>query len=131
MEQVFQAYVKEVKYEGKSVFLSSHILSEVEKLCDRVSIIRQGKIIETGTLNELRHLTSTNIVVNTKEPIQGLEAFAQVKDLREENHGTAFNVSTESVGEVVEYLTKFGIQNLEAAPPTLEELFMSHYKEEV
>lgn len=130
MEQVFQSYVKEVKDQGKSVFLSSHILSEVEKLCDRVSIIRQGKIIETGTLNELRHLTRTNIVVNTARPLEGLETFADIKDLRVENHGTSFSVGTEHLGVVIAHLTTFGIENLESAPPRLEELFMSHYKEE-
>lgn len=130
MEQVFQSYVKEVKDQGKSVFLSSHILSEVEKLCDRVSIIRQGKIIETGTLNELRHLTRTNIVVNTARPLEGLETFADIKDLRVENHGTSFSVGTEHLGDVIAHLTTFGIENLESAPPRLEELFMSHYKEE-
>ena len=73
MEKVFQECVMEAKKEGKSVLLSSHILSEVEKLCDRVSIIRQGKIIESGTLEDLRHLTRTSMVLETKEPIKGLK----------------------------------------------------------
>ncbi|PIB65045.1 ABC transporter ATP-binding protein, partial [Pseudomonas sp. 2995-1] len=66
MERVFQEYVGRVKAEGKTVLLSSHILSEVERLCDRVGIIRGGEIIESGTLDELRHLTRTGILVKTK-----------------------------------------------------------------
>src|SRR5699024_5998354 len=72
MENIYQQCVLEAKYEGKSILLSSHILSEVEKLCDRVGIIRQGKIIETGTLDELRHLTRTNLTIQTKEKITSL-----------------------------------------------------------
>ncbi len=82
MERVFQKCIREAKEEGKSVFLSSHILSEVERLCDRVSIIRQGKIIETGTMEELRHLTRTNIAVQTARPIESLDSVAGVHDLK-------------------------------------------------
>src|SRR5690606_28902033 len=81
MEQVFQACVLEAKNAGKSILLSSHILSEVEKLCDRVGIIRQGKIIETGTLNELRHLTRTNLLVETKNRVKDLNDFSGVHEL--------------------------------------------------
>src|SRR5699024_11140244 len=73
MERMFQEKVLEVKQAGKSVLLSSHILSEVEKLCDRIGIIREGEIIETGTLAQMRHLTRTNLLVQTKKPLEGLQ----------------------------------------------------------
>lgn len=128
MERVFQEYIAEVKEQGKSVLLSSHILSEVERLCDRVSIIRQGKIIETGTLQELRHLTRTNIVVETTQPIPGLSEIEGVHDLRETERGLTFQVDTEELGNVIKYISQFDIVSLESAPPTLEDLFLHHYE---
>jgi ABC-2 type transport system ATP-binding protein len=81
MEKVFQECVMDVKRQGKSVLLSSHILSEVEKLCDRVSIIRQGKIIESGSLSELRHLTRTQMLVDTKMPLTGLNELKGIHEI--------------------------------------------------
>src|SRR5690606_330807 len=95
MEQVFQQCVMDVKSRGKSVLLSSHILSEVEKLCDRVGIIRQGKIIETGTLNELRHLTRTQILVETKQTISSLHELKGVHEIKATEQGLSFQVDTE------------------------------------
>lgn len=129
MEEVFQACVLEVKKEGKSVFLSSHILSEVEKLCDRVSIIRQGKIIETGTLAELRHLTRTDVTVKTARPIEGLESDPNIHELRREPSGISFSVDTEALGAVIATISQYDIEGLQCMPPTLEQLFMSHYAE--
>jgi len=128
MEQVFQQCVQEVKEQGKSVFLSSHILQEVERLCDRVSIIREGEVIETGTLQELRHLTRTSVSVQTQRPITGIHAWPGVHDVLQEASGTMFSVDTELLGQTLGYLWHFGIVALECTPPTLEQLFMRHYE---
>ena len=128
MEIVFQECVREVKAAGKSVFLSSHILSEVEKLCDRVSIIRQGKIIESGSLRELRHLTRTRVRVETARPIQNLSQVPGVHDVEAFERGAAFQVDSERLGEVLRYISDFDVVALESAPPTLEELFIHHFR---
>ncbi|MGN7175071.1 ABC transporter ATP-binding protein [Paenibacillus sp. FSL R5-0490] len=130
MEKVFQECVLDVKRQGKSVLLSSHILSEVEKLCDRVSIIRQGKIIESGTLSELRHLTRTQMLVDTKLPITGLNELNGIHDIEESEHGMTFQVDTTEIDAVIKHISPFGISRLESAPPTLEDLFMRHYEGE-
>ena len=128
MEKVFQECVLEVKNAGKAVFLSSHILQEVERLCDKVSIIRDGRIIETGTMTELRHLTRTSVTVETERPVEGLETKPGVHNVRKENNDLAFAVDTKEINGVMAFLTGFGIIRLESSPPTLEELFMSHYE---
>ncbi|WP_019153499.1 ABC transporter ATP-binding protein [Robertmurraya massiliosenegalensis] len=128
MEKVFQECVMEVKRLGKSVLLSSHILSEVEKLCDRVSIIRQGKIIESGTLAELRHLTRTQILVETKDPITGLADLEGVHEVEDTELGVSFQVDSDKMDLVIKHISPFGIVKLESAPPTLEDLFMRHYE---
>lgn len=128
MERVFQECVLEAKKEGKSVLLSSHILSEVEKLCDRVGIIRQGKIIESGTLNDLRHLTRMNLTVQTKNPIPSLNEIEGVYHIEKKGQTLSFQVDSEKMDEVIRYISQFGINRLESTPPTLEELFMHHYQ---
>jgi len=128
MEHVFQECVLEQKNKGKGVFLSSHIMSEVERLCDRVGIIREGEVVQVGTLDELRHLTRYTMTVITERPIEGLARLPGVFDLREEPHGLCFSVDTEKMGAVIHYINQFGIKKLDSTPPTLEELFMQHYK---
>ncbi|NMB00621.1 MAG: ABC transporter ATP-binding protein [Firmicutes bacterium] len=130
MELVFQECVGEIKAAGKSVLLSSHILSEVEKLCDRVSIIRQGQIIESGTLKELRHLTRTQVRVETAQPIPNLEDVPGVHDLEKYEGGMTFHVDGAHMGEVMKYVSNYNILTLEVAPPTLEDLFIHHYQGE-
>lgn len=128
MEQVFQECVMEAKQAGKSVLLSSHILSEVEKLCDRVGIIRQGEIIESGTLSELRHLTRTNLVVETKEPITSLHELKGIYNIEKKDKTVSFQVDSEELDTVIKHISQFGMMKLESAPPTLEDLFMRYYK---
>lgn len=128
MEQVFQECVLEEKKKGKSILLSSHILSEVERLCDKVSIIRQGKIIEAGSLYDLRHLTRTNILLETKQRIQSLNEMKGVHGIEENNNSISFQVDTEEIGNVIKYVSQFEIIKFESASPTLEDLFMRHYK---
>ncbi|MBS4219843.1 ABC transporter ATP-binding protein [Bacillus sp. FJAT-49711] len=128
MEKVFQECVMDAKKAGKSVLLSSHILSEVEKLCDRVGIIREGKIIESGSLNELRHLTRLNLVVETKQPITALQELKGVHDIKRKEQSLSFQVDSEELDTVMIYISQFGIVRLESTPPTLEDLFMRHYE---
>ncbi|PPA69308.1 ABC transporter ATP-binding protein [Jeotgalibacillus proteolyticus] len=130
MEKVFQQCVLDAKAEGKSVLLSSHILSEVERLCDRVGIIRQGEIIESGTLNELRHLTRTHLLIETKEPITDLESFKGVYELeRKEDQTISFQIDSEELDGIIKHVSQYGLLKLESSPPTLEDLFMRHYEE--
>lgn len=128
MELVFQECVLDAKRAGKSVLLSSHILSEVEKLCDRVGIIRQGKIIETGSLRELRHLTRTNLLVETKQPIAFLRDLTGVFNVEKRGQALSFQIDTEELDTVIKYICQFGIVKLESTQPTLEDLFMRHYE---
>jgi len=129
MEKVFQNNIIQLAKEGKSILLSSHILSEVEKLCDKVSIIREGKIIETGILSEMKHLTRMQIVVKTQKKLKGLSESPYIHDYRETPTGTSFSINSKYIGDIIAYLTPFGITDLQCLPPTLEELFMSHYSE--
>ena len=128
MEKVFQECVMNIKREGKSILLSSHILSEVEKLCDKVSIIREGKIIESGTLDELRHLTRTSINIETLKTVVGLEQLKGVHEIQKKEKGIMFQVDTEEIGNTIKYISQYDVVKLESAPPTLEDLFMRHYK---
>jgi len=127
MELVFQECVAKVKSEGKTVLLSSHILSEVETLCDRLSIIRNGKIIDTGTLRELRHLSRNNITVETEKPIPNLREVSGVFDVSENEGELTFHANSDVTGTVMSILANAGITRITVTPPTLEELFLSHY----
>jgi ABC-2 type transport system ATP-binding protein len=131
METVFRECVDEWRDEGRSVLLSSHILAEVEALCDRVTIIRAGKTVESGSLTELRHLTRTSIAVETVEPPGGLAALAGIHDLHVEDHRARFDVDTSQIDGAVRQLTRFGIRSLTSQPPTLEELFLRHYGDQI
>lgn len=128
MERVFQECVLEAKRAGKSVLLSSHILSEVERLCDKVAIIREGHIIETGTLTELQHLTRTILHVETKEPMDSLSDVIGVHDIEVKDLAYTLHVDSEKLDSVMRFISHHGIINLESAPPTLEDLFMRHYE---
>ena len=128
MEQVFQNCVLEQKNKGKGVFLSSHIMSEVERLCDRVGIIREGELVEVGTLDELRHLTRYTVQVVTERTIENLEQFDAVHDVVTEEQVVRFSVDTNKMGIVIDHINKYGIKKLDSTPPSLEELFMKHYK---
>ena len=130
MERIFQEYVMEAKGSGKSVLLSSHILSEVEKLCDQIGIIREGKIIETGSLSEMRHLTRTHLQIETKEPIPILHELKGVHNVEKKDATISLQVDTEQLEHVMKFVSKYGIVKLESAPPTLEDLFMRHYEGE-
>lgn len=131
MEAVFQEYIREVRDAGRTVLLSSHILAEAEALCDRVSIIRHGRTVQTGSLDELRHLTRTSISVETARPVTGLEALPGVHDVADQDGRLRFDVDTDRLDDVLRHLTTFGVRSLRSAPPTLEELFLRHYGDEL
>jgi ABC-2 type transport system ATP-binding protein len=127
MEAVFQQCIQEVRHEGRTVLLSSHILAEVEALCDRVSIIRLGRTVESGTLAELRHLTRTSISVETAQPITGIENLPGVHDAVLNSTHARFDVDTQHLDAVIRQLAGLGVRSLTSTPPTLEEMFLRHY----
>lgn len=127
MESVFQQCIHDVKRQGRTVLLSSHILAEVEALCDRVSIIRAGRTVESGTLSELRHLTRTSIGVETIEPPTGIDLMPGVHDLVVQDHHARFDVDTAHLDSVIRHLAPLGVRSMTSTPPTLEELFLRHY----
>ena len=131
MESLFQQSVREVKDAGRTVLLSSHILAEVEALADRVSIIRAGQIVESGTLAELRHLTRTSVAVETAQPLDGLDDLAGVHDLEVTDGRATFDVGTDHLDATMRFLSERGIRSLISQPPTLEELFLRHYAGEL
>jgi ABC-2 type transport system ATP-binding protein len=131
MEEVFRECIREERERGRTVLLSSHILAEVEALCDRVSIVRLGRTVETGTLAELRHLTRTSVAAELAGPPNGLTTLSGVHDLRVDGARVRCEVDTDRLDEVLRRLTEVGVRSLTSQPPTLEELFLRHYRDEV
>ena len=129
MEAVFRSAIEDVRREGRTVLLSSHILSEVEALADHVSIIRAGHTVETGALSDMRHLSRTSVdaVLADAPPVALLEGIAGIEDLTTDGSRVAFTVDTSRVGEVLARLGQHGIQSLTCQPPTLEQLFLKEY----
>lgn len=128
MEAQFREVVRADTSDGRTVLLSSHILSEVEHLCDRVSIIRAGRTVETGTLTGLRHLTRTQLDVELVVPVPADVATATgVHDAQVDGHRLTCQVDDGALGEVLARLAPLGIRSLASSPPTLEELFLRHY----
>jgi len=130
MEVVFQREIARVRDAGATVLLSSHILSEVEQLCDRISIIRAGRIVESGTLTELRHLTRTEVSF-TAADASTLAAIPGAHDLRVENGRTHLTVDSDAVAGVLPALGSLGVQGLRIEPPSLEDLFLRHYGDDL
>ncbi len=127
MEAVFQDVVNEAREQGRSVLLSSHILAQVEVLSDRLSIIRDGRIVETGTLSELRHMTRTTMEIETARPAGHLAELPGVHDFRTEGERTVFEVDGEQVEQMVSEISPLGVRSLVAHPPTLAQLLMRYY----
>jgi ABC-2 type transport system ATP-binding protein len=130
-ETVFRECIQEASQAGRTVLLSSHILAEVEALCDRVTIIRAGKTVETGSLTDLRHLTRTSIDVVSLQAPTGLAALEGVHNLHVDDHRARFDVDTSHLDEALRHLTRLGVRSLTSQPPTLEELFLRHYGDEI
>jgi ABC-2 type transport system ATP-binding protein len=131
MVTVFQDVVREVRAAGRTVLLSSHVLAEVEALCDRVSIIREGRIVESGTLTELRHLTRTTVRAETERPITGLADLPGIHGAEVDGATATFEVEPQHLDGALRHLTTFGVTALTSAPPTLEQLFLRHYGDEL
>ena len=129
MESVFRRQVDRVRADGATVLLSSHILSEVEELCDRVTIIRSGVTVETGTLTELRHLTRTSFTAVTAADVATVASLAGVHDARREGDRLQFDVDSDALPTVLSTLAGLGLEGLTVTPPSLEELFLRHYSE--
>ena len=128
MEAQFREVVRDGSADGRTVLLSSHILSEVEHLCDRVSIIRAGRTVETGSLAELRHLTRSQLDVELAVPVpDDLVTAPGVHDARVEGHRLVCQVDDGALDRVMARLAPLGIRALTSTPPTLEELFLRHY----
>jgi ABC-2 type transport system ATP-binding protein len=131
MEAVFQEIVREIKDEGRTVLLSSHILAEVEALCDRVSIIRLGRRVESGSLSDLRHLTRTTIIAEVESAADGLADQPGVHDLAVTDGRVSFDVDSDHLTAAVRRLTDLGLRAMTSHPPTLEQLFLRHYGDEL
>jgi ABC-2 type transport system ATP-binding protein len=129
MEAAFRACIEEERKNGRTVLLSSHILSEVEQLCDRVTIIRAGRSVETGTLSDLRHLTRTSIAAELNAPPpRGLDQLPGVHDMDINGNRIRCEVDSDELTGLLAQLTAVGVRSLTSQPPTLEELFLRHYK---
>jgi ABC-2 type transport system ATP-binding protein len=130
MEEVFRESIREELHHGRTVLLSSHILSEVEALCDRVSIIRRGRTVETGTLAELRHLTRTSVQAELASAPTGLDGLDGLHGLEVDGTRVRCEVDTDRLDELLGHLVQAGVRSLVSQPPTLEELFLRHYEVE-
>jgi ABC-2 type transport system ATP-binding protein len=131
MEAEFQEAVFELKDEGATILLSSHILAEAEALADRISIIRAGRVVQSGTLAELRHLTRTTVIAETDRPATQIAAVPGVHEPELHGNRVTFDVDSDHLDAAVTALAGLGVRSLAAHPPTLEELFLRQYGEEV
>ncbi|MFJ4036540.1 ATP-binding cassette domain-containing protein [Microbacterium sp. NPDC090007] len=129
MERVFQQELRRVRERGTAVLLSSHILSEVEQLCDRVSLVRAGRVVETGTLADLRHLTRTQVSFADTGAL--LPALPSAHGLERDHGRVRFTVDSEKVASVLPALAAARVTSLRVEPPTLEELFLRRYGERI
>jgi ABC-2 type transport system ATP-binding protein len=128
MEDTFRRCITDEMKNGRTVLLSSHILAEVEALCDRVSIIRAGQIVESGSLTELRHLTRTSIEVEVANPPTSAADLGGAHNVTIEGTRIVCEVDAQHLDDVVRRLATYGLRSLVAHPPTLEELFLRHYR---
>jgi ABC-2 type transport system ATP-binding protein len=127
MEETFRGCVRELRHQGRTVLLSSHILSEAEALSDRVSIIRAGKVVESGPLAQLRHLTRTSVIADVTTVPQHLELLPGVNDVVVADHRVSAQVEPAGLAPLMQALTAAGLLTLTSQPPTLEDLFLRHY----
>ena len=127
MTAIFQDCIRDLVGDGRTVLLSSHILAEVEALCEQVSIIRDGRIVESGSLAQLRQLTRTTITAETEAPVPGLADLPGVHDLEMDGTAVRFEVEPDALTVALHTLTAAGVRSLVSSPPTLEQLFLRHY----
>lgn len=127
MQAVFNDYIRDLQKKNKTVLLSSHILAEVDMLCDEVTIIKEGAVVVSEKLESLRHRTYEQVSVETEKPIVGLQKLDGVFDIETNKLRTTFKVENGGLGAALNFVTKFGLHSINSAPPTLEELFMREY----
>jgi ABC-2 type transport system ATP-binding protein len=128
MEEVFRECAGELRGAGRTILLSSHILAEAEALCDRVSIVRDGRTVESGTLAELRHLTRTSVTAELSAPADGLASLPGVHNLRVNGTQVTCEADSDGLPGLLRELSRVGVRSLVSQPPTLEELFLRHYE---
>ncbi len=131
MEAVFQEVIRDMKAEGRTVLLSSHILAQVEVLADRISIIRQGKVVESGSLKDLRHLTRTTFTIETAQPADAIAEMPGVYGFEPTDGQVRFDVDAEHVDSVVRAVSALGVRAIVSHPPTLEQLLLRHYGDQI
>lgn len=131
MEEEFQECIRELRAQGRTVLLSSHILAEVEALCDRVSIIRAGRTVQSGSLDELRHLTQTTVIAETARPADAIGGMPGVTGVHQQDGRIRFAVDSAHLDAAIAGLSELGIKSLVSHPPTLEELFLRQYGERI
>ena len=129
MEAAFQDCIRAERGNGRTVLLSSHILAEAESLSDRVSIIREGRVVETGTLDDLRHLHRTSIIADLRQAPDGLTTMPGVHDVEVRGTRLTCEVDPSALDDLLQALGRVGVVSLVSQPPTLEELFLRHYSD--
>ena len=127
MVQVFQDCVRELSAQGRTVLLSSHVLAEIERLCDTVTIIRNGRTVQAGRLDDLRHLTRNSVSATVRRDPSGLARLQGVHDLEREGDEVSFKLDVEHTGEVMRALAALDLVNVRSSQASLEELFLRHY----
>ncbi|GMG60634.1 ABC transporter ATP-binding protein [Tetragenococcus halophilus] len=125
---IFQEEVQKIKDAGKTILLSSHSLNEVEHLADKIAIIRQGEIVESGSLDELRHLTRPTVTLVTEKDVAKMSEVSGIHNFQQTDNQAVFSVENKYLDEVLLEASKLGVKKFEAVPPTLEDFFMRHYK---
>jgi ABC-2 type transport system ATP-binding protein len=130
MEEVFREYARQAQAEGRTILLSSHILSEVESLCDRLTIIRSGRTVMSGSLSEMRRMSRTSVSAELEDKAPELSGMPFVHDVVVEDHHVRCTVEPSGLADLLTVLGRHGIRSLTSAPPTLEELFMDLYRDE-
>jgi ABC-2 type transport system ATP-binding protein len=129
MEATFRECIGEARTEGRTVFLSSHLLSEVEHVCDRVAILRKGKLVDLGTLDELRHLTVNTVEARFAGPVPDLSGIDGVERFTVDHDTARFDLRG-SPNAVLKVLAEHDVIELESRGPSLEELFLTYYGED-
>ncbi|WP_166626931.1 ABC transporter ATP-binding protein [Jeotgalicoccus sp. S0W5] len=129
MERVFHEEIINLKNNNKTVLLSSHILSEVEKLADRIAIIRDGKIIEAGTMNDLRHITRVEYIIETDDNIDALKHQKFIHDFSSDSDGYHMFIDNNDIPQFLRYLKIYNLKSLKTTPPKLEDIFIRYYED--
>jgi ABC-2 type transport system ATP-binding protein len=129
MDARFRQCMRDFRDEGGTVLLSSHILSEAEALSDRVTIIRNGRAMESGSLQQLRHLSRSRVDARVAAVPQGLAGLPGIHGLEVNERRVTCEVSDEGMGPLMAALSAAGLQSLTSQPPTLEEVFLKHYQD--